>query len=201
MSENSKDKIVVLDFGHGGDDPGALFCKGRGTEANWVNNVGLNIYDGLRKTTTFDEKYKLRLTRHNVGKTINQRCEILNKFAQCYDIVDVYSIHANSHASANANGAEIALAPSNKIDVDWATSFLNQYCSKFKFTNRGILIRPHKDNSKQSYYGLQRKTKSNVYVKIIEFGFVSHDSDSKKLWNCIDDIADFTANFIKMRYD
>lgn len=162
------DKIVVLDPGHGGKDPGA---RSRGTNEKDLNFKILYTYG---KTYFKDSDIKIYYTR------------VKDSYVPLYDLAafskkveaDMYvSLHMNSAGSSAANGTEVYYSKINKNkwssglnSKKMAKKFLKNVRSAMGTTNRGV------------------RTANFVVVKansvpavLIELGFISGKSDYKKL--------------------
>lgn len=189
-------KGIVFDFGHGGSEPGSTWADGT-KEKNYNLKLGLKV---LSIVDSYISNH-LVIRRNDTTATLNERANIINKYAKNFERVDVYSFHTNAFNS-KTRGIEILLSISNKgNDNEWAINFMNEYSKKFKIPSRGIVKKESEKYPGKDYYGLIRKTNSNVKVKILEFGFGDNKQDYKILAENIYDIALFTARKILERYD
>lgn len=94
-----KQKIIVLDPGHGGKDPGAIGAHGKTYEKN------ITLAMGKELKTLLDKKgYKVYLTRStDIFIPLRQRVKI----AQKYNADLFLSIHADSAMNRNATGLSV----------------------------------------------------------------------------------------------
>jgi N-acetylmuramoyl-L-alanine amidase len=89
-------KRIVLDPGHGGEEPGGVTPSGE-TEADWVFRLSAKLgllLDGRRA-------YPMLTRGPNDGPHVSQRAQLANRFGADMLI----SIHLNSHPTAVAAGA------------------------------------------------------------------------------------------------
>ncbi len=94
-----KQKIIVLDPGHGGKDPGAIGAYGRTYEKNITLAMGKELKGILEK-----KGYKVYLTRStDIFIPLRQRVRIAQKYK-----ADLFvSIHADSAVNKNAKGLSV----------------------------------------------------------------------------------------------
>lgn len=98
-STNSSKKIIVLDPGHGGQDPGAIGCSGV-----YEKNITLAMAKELKKILDKDGRYKVYLTRNrDVFIPLRERVRIARRYK-----ADLFlSIHADSARNKNAKGLSV----------------------------------------------------------------------------------------------
>lgn len=97
--ERNAKKIIVLDPGHGGQDPGAIGCSGV-----YEKNITLAMGRELKELLDKSGKYKVYLTR-NTDKFIPLRDRV--KIARGYKADLFMSIHADSALNRNAKGLSV----------------------------------------------------------------------------------------------
>ncbi len=164
------DKIVVLDPGHGGKDPGA---KSRGTNEKDLNFKILYTYG---RTYFKDSDIKIYYTR------------VKDSYVPLYDLAafskkveaDMYvSLHMNSANSSAAKGTEVYYSKINKNKWSsgltsrvMAKKFLKNVRSAMGTVNRGVRT--------ANFVVVKANT---VPAVLIELGFISSKSDYKKLTN------------------
>ena len=97
--KNNAKKIIVLDPGHGGQDPGAIGCSGV-----YEKNITLAMAKELKKILDKDGRYKVYLTRNrDVFIPLRERVRIARKYK-----ADLFlSIHADSALNKNATGLSV----------------------------------------------------------------------------------------------
>ena len=166
------DKVLLLDAGHGGADPGT---NGNGLKEKDLNlSVLQRTYEKLQQT----DKVKVYVTRiEDTYPENTARAEMAN------DIADVFiSIHMNS-ASPNPtpNGTE-ALFITHETDVEGkltsqtvATVLLKNMVNALGTNNRGLKY----DTEEQKNLILLNRT--TVPTVIIETLFLSNPGDAKKI--------------------
>lgn len=95
----SRKRIIVLDPGHGGKDPGAIGAYSKTYEKNITLAMGKELQTILRK-----KGYTVYLTRDNdIFIPLRQRIKIAQKYK-----ADLFmSIHADSAANRNATGLSV----------------------------------------------------------------------------------------------
>ena len=98
-SKNNAKKIIVLDPGHGGQDPGAIGCSGV-----YEKNITLAMARELKKILDKDGRYKVYLTRNrDVFIPLRERVRIARRHK-----ADLFlSIHADSALNKNAKGLSV----------------------------------------------------------------------------------------------
>ena len=99
ISENNAKKIIVLDPGHGGQDPGAIGCSGV-----YEKNITLAMAKELKKILDKNGQYKVYLTRNrDVFIPLRERVRIARRYK-----ADLFlSIHADSARNKNAKGLSV----------------------------------------------------------------------------------------------
>lgn len=95
----AKQKIIVLDPGHGGKDPGAIGAHGRTYEKNITLAMGKEL-----KSMLESKGYKVYLTRStDIFIPLRQRVKIAQKYK-----ADLFmSLHADSAVNRNATGLSV----------------------------------------------------------------------------------------------
>ena len=99
VSKSNSKKIIVLDPGHGGQDPGAI-----GYSGVYEKNITLAMGRELKAMLDKTGKYKVYLTR-NTDKFIPLRDRV--KIARRYKADLFMSIHADSALNRNAKGLSV----------------------------------------------------------------------------------------------
>ncbi len=98
-SSNSAKKIIVLDAGHGGKDPGAI-----GYSGTYEKNITLTFAKELKKELDKTGRYKVYLTR-STDKYITLRGRVEIARAKHADLF--ISIHADSALNKKARGLSV----------------------------------------------------------------------------------------------
>lgn len=171
-------KKIVIDAGHGGDDPGA---SGNGIiEKDKTLQISNYMYDKLRNLG-----FDVAITR-TTDETINpnERVErILASYGNGSDVI-VISNHINA---GGADGAEVIYALRNKSTL--SDLILDNFESKGQNTRKAYQRRLPSNTSKD-YYFIHRNT-GNTEPIIVEYGFLdSNGDDVNQLKNNWQDLAD-----------
>ena len=167
-------KVVVLDAGHGGSDPGKIGVSG--TKEKDINlSVTYKTKELLEQngitvvlTRTEDQGLSDASAKNKKLSDLEQRCRIINESGAAFAV----SIHQNSYSDPSVRGAQVfyykSSAEGEKLAEALQTVF-NETISREK--NRQI-----KENT--SYYLL-------IHVKcpivIAECGFLSNPDEEQKL--------------------
>lgn len=165
-------KIVVLDAGHGGHDPGAVGNKTKEKDLNFKM-----IYT-LMKThfSSNAPEIKAYWTRSkDEFITLSNRAAYAKKMG-----ADIFvSLHMNSWSKSSINGTEVYYSASNNkkafsglTSKKMASLFLKRLVPTMGTKNRGV--------SAQKYTVVHKNT---VPAVLIELGFISGSSDFKKISN------------------
>ena len=159
-----KDRIIILDPGHGGKDVGAV--------SGSVYEKTINL-----KVSTL-VKQKLEAAGANVlmtrtGDTFPTLQDRVNFTASNYGEIFV-SIHVNSAASTSAQGTETYYAVTTgdmfQEDVDLAKFVNDQIVNNLKMKNRGV--------KEQKFYVVANTI---IPAILVELGFISNSEDRAKL--------------------
>ena len=171
------DKIVILDAGHGGEDPGAIGATG-------VYEKDLNLALALEMGKIFEEKgYIVIYTRtddrllYNEDENIKgmrkiadlkNRCKVAERYPNSLFI----SIHMNSFGSEKYSGLQVYYAENNENSRILADSIQNRVVNDLQKDNKRV-IKPGKD-----MYLLENIANTAV---LIECGFLTNKNECKKL--------------------
>jgi N-acetylmuramoyl-L-alanine amidase len=159
-----KDRIIVVDAGHGGKDPGTIGSNTN--EKTIVLSVAQKLKEKLESAGA-----KVIMTRDDdTFISLEGRVEIAKKnHAELF-----ISIHVNSASSNKANGAETyydtSTNPKGYESYLLAKEIQSQIVNNAKMYDRGV-----KDNR---FYVIRNNTVPSV---LIELGFISNESDAAKL--------------------
>jgi len=161
------DKVIVIDAGHGGTDPGT---SGNGlVEKEIALDIMLRVYDLLEK----DSRVKVYATRVDDSYPTNVSRAVMGNLS-----ADLFvSIHFNSVASAGPNGTEVlymerATDSSGKLTSKIAAQMMQNYLiSALGTTDRGIKSRPD----------LIVLNQSTIPAILVEIAFLSNEEDAKMI--------------------
>ena len=171
------DKIIILDAGHGGEDPGAVGATG-------VYEKDLNLSIALEMGRIFEEKgYIVVYTRtddrllygedENI-KGMRKIADLKNrcKVAQRNPDSVFVSIHMNSFGSEKYSGLQVYYKENNENSRALADSIQNKVVSDLQKDNNRV-PKPGKD-----MYLLENVSNTSV---LVECGFLTNKEECKKL--------------------
>jgi len=159
------DKLVVIDPGHGGSDPGAVYSGVKEKDINL--DIALRLYDLLKSRGV--NAYIIRDDDSFVG--LYERAYIANSLNATLFL----SIHNNAF-NTKAYGTETLYYPSTRSDSGFngqrfATIIQNKLVSSLGTLNRGIIERP----------GLVVLKATKMTAALAEVSFLDNDSDRQNL--------------------
>ena len=171
------DKIIILDAGHGGEDPGAVADGG-------IYEKDLNLQIALEIGRILEEKgYIVVYTRtddkllykeeENV-KGIRKISDLKNrcKFADRYPGSIFVSIHMNSFGSSKYSGLQVYYSLDNQQSLSLANSVQERVVNDIQNSNKRV-TKPGKD-----MYILEHISNPAI---LIECGFITNQEELKKL--------------------
>lgn len=164
-------KVIYLDPGHGGPDPGAI--HGDLYESDVNLDIVLKLKDILESegavvylTRYGDYDLSVKYTSYRKKSDLSRRSNLINKSE-----ADLYvSIHLNSTTSSTWKGAQVLYSDVNENNKDFARILQEQLKKDLK-TNR----KEKKDNNLYMY----RRIK--VPGVLLEAGFISNANERYKL--------------------
>lgn len=165
-------KIIYIDPGHGGRDPGAI--AGSTIEKDLNLQVSLLLENELLKqgaivymTRTLDVDLSSKWDRLKKRGDLYRRILLYKK-----NNADLYlSIHMNSHSNSNMNGVEVLYNKINKNNIKLATIIMENFKSTLKVKKR---------LKSTDLYMYKNTTTPGV---LIECGFISSSKDRHLLNN------------------
>ena len=164
-------KIIVVDPGHGGNDPGAL-----GKKSN-EKTLTLNIAKAL-KAELEKAGYRVILTRgRDAYVSLGMRCLIANNAKANFFL----SIHANSAVDNTASGVEVLYKRDDLKDE--AEQLAKDISVAMGFKNRGAKYR-------NDLYVLNGTRMPSL---LVEVGFISNPAEEEKLLTNVAKIAQVIA--------
>lgn len=177
MGENAVqnyDYCVVLDAGHGGDDPGKV-----GVENVLEKDINLQITLILKEYLE-NAGVKVALTREDEGGLYDDDAsgKKVQDMKRRIEVIDgakpdlAVSIHQNSYPEEYVHGAQVFYYKGSKPGEELAESIQAQLIEKVDPENKRV-IKPN-----DSYYLLK---KTNVPIVIVECGFLSNYEETEKL--------------------
>ncbi len=176
-------KKVVIDAGHGGDDPGTI-ANGI-TEKDYTLKISNYIHNRLDEMGVPNEMSRTS----DVMLSASDRPKKIQSFYGNGSDVLVVSNHINA---GGGEGAEIiyALRNNDKFAKKLATEFENAGQSVRKYYQRRLPSNPAKD-----YYYIMRDTPNNETV-IVEYGFADTISDANIIKNDWEKLAEAVTKAI-----
>lgn len=167
---NEKEKVVVIDAGHGGTDGGA----GREIEGKRVNEKDINLAVA-KKTVEILKSNGVKAEMTRTGDTYPDLYE-RSAFANSLDAAVFVSIHSNSAGAEAANGIEVYYSTQNN-EADYgvksselAQRILDAVIYYTKANNRKVKTENH---------AVTRT--SDMPAVLIEIGFITNDEEIKNL--------------------
>lgn len=165
---------VVLDYGHGGSKPGAVY---EGVEEKTVNLLtGQKIFEALHKDETGNNKIQVMLTRDaDYNIPISVRYKLINAHDSDENPVHlVVSIHYNAFANSSVRGFEVYYAEKSTNGKKAAQAILN------KIREGGLTV---KGNGMITTKRLGRKLamihKTDPPSVLIEIGYLTNPVDRR----------------------
>ena len=161
---------VVVDAGHGGDDPGAVSNGLR--EKDFTLEAAKYLYQRLKELGI-----PVAITR-DTDRTLSREERIntmVNSFGNGRDVL-VLSNHINS---GGGEGAEIYYPLRNNDEL---ASMILEEIGNAGQKMRGTFQRRLPENPSKDYYYIMRDT-PNTQSLLIEYGFIDNANDVKKLQN------------------
>ena len=162
-------KVIILDPGHGGWDPGKAGINGE-DEKDINLKIAEDIKDYLEQGGAY--VYMTRSEDDALGKTKNEDMKKRISSARRGEADVFISIHQNSFPAANAKGAQVFYHKASEGGKRLAESIQGRLVSFADSENK----RTAKEND--SYYILR---KTDIAAVIIECGFLSNEDEEKKL--------------------
>ncbi len=164
------DKIIVLDAGHGGIDPGTL----RGSV--YEKNVNFNVTNIYAPEYFKDSDIKVYYTR-----TTDTKIALQTRAAFAASVgADLFiSFHVNANSSASANGTSVYYSSANnranasglKSSII-AKTIVDRLSAEWNTRNRGILT--------EKFVVVHNNT---VPAVLVECGYITNSSDFEKIKN------------------
>ena len=160
-------QVVVIDPGHGGEDPGKI-----GVNGALEKEINLQIAQKL-KSKLEASGVKVKMTRED-DEVPNKKSEDMKERLEYIEEVKpnlVVSVHQNSFSDESVHGAQVFYYTKSKEGED-AAQFIQDSLLEFDSTNN----RTMKANSE--YFLLKR---TSVPTVIVECGFLSNHEEADML--------------------
>ena len=165
-----KEKIVVIDAGHGGSDGGA----GRDFEGEYKKEKDINLAVA-KKTVEILKSNGVRVEMTRTGDTYPSLTE-RSDFANALDAAVFVSIHSNSASVETANGIEVYYSTQNNgndygvTSKELADKVLSSLIAHTDANNRKVKTENH----------VVTRT-SQMPAVLVEVGFITNDDEMKNL--------------------
>ena len=172
--KNGNQITIVLDAGHGGEDPGKV-----GVHNELEKDINLSIVLQLKERLT-EEGIRVVLTRENdrvytgEGNTSKKVADLKNRIQVMKDTDPVFaiSIHQNSYTEPSVSGPQVFYHKDSVVGEELATVLQNNLIEDLNPAKK----REIKSNG--SYYLLKKTT---VPLVIVECGFLSNEEEASLL--------------------
>lgn len=187
--ESDDVRCVVIDAGHGGNDPGKV-----GINDSKEKDINLQIAEKVRKYLEANDVRVVMTREGDDGlydadasnkkvQDMKRRIELIDKASPDVTV----SIHQNSYPEEYVHGAQVFYYTGSRQGQELAQSIQKQLVEKVDPENK----RQVKAND--SYYLLK---KTGIPIVIVECGFLSNSAEAEKL--CDSDYQDYIAWAIHM---
>lgn len=189
VKNGEEKKCVVLDAGHGGDDPGKIGINGAKEK-----DVNLQITEKVKKYLEANDICVIMTRESSEGlydaDAPNKKVQDMKKRIQIIEEnqPDVaVSIHQNSYPQESIHGAQVFYYNGSTSGQRLAEEIQRQFVEKVDTQNRRQI------KANDSYYLLK---KTAVPIVIVECGFLSNGAEAEKL--CQEDYQEYVAWAIHM---
>ena len=176
QANHTDSRLVIIDAGHGGDDPGKIGVDG-------VQEKELNLKMALALRDLLEQQdVEVLMTREDVGglydertsnkkvQDMRRRCELINREKPAC----VVSIHQNSYHEESIHGAQVFYYKTSKESGELAKILKKELARVVEPTN-------HRQAKANDTYYLLKKTEAPTVI--VECGFLSNWDECAKLQN------------------
>ena len=176
QANHTDSRLVIIDAGHGGDDPGKIGVDG-------VQEKDLNLKMALALRDLLEQQdVEVLMTREDAGglydertsnkkvQDMRRRCELINREKPAC----VVSIHQNSYHEENIHGAQVFYYKTSKESGELAKILQKELARVVEPTN-------HRQAKANDTYYLLKKTEAPTVI--VECGFLSNWDECAKLQN------------------
>ena len=172
---------VIVDAGHGGEDPGAI--SGSLKEKDFTLKAAKYMTERLRQLGI-----DARMTREE--DTSLPKSERIKKVKELFNNQPNVILISNHINAGRGEGAEIVYALKNNPTL--ATLALENIKDAGQIS-RGVYQRVLPENPSKDYYYIIRES-GNVEPLLVEYGFIDNSRDQQKLQN---DLLDYVEGVVK----
>ena len=176
QANHTDSRLVIIDAGHGGDDPGKIGVDG-------VQEKDLNLKMALALRDLLEQQdVEVLMTREDAGglydertsnkkvQDMRRRCELINREKPAC----VISIHQNSYHEESIHGAQVFYYKTSKESGELAKILQKELARVVEPTN-------HRQAKANDTYYLLKKTEAPTVI--VECGFLSNWDECAKLQN------------------
>ena len=176
QANHTDSRRVIIDAGHGGDDPGKIGVDG-------VQEKDLNLKMALALRDLLEQQdVEVLMTREDAGglydertsnkkvQDMRRRCELINREKPAC----VISIHQNSYHEESIHGAQVFYYKTSKESGELAKILQKELARVVEPTN-------HRQAKANDTYYLLKKTEAPTVI--VECGFLSNWDECAKLQN------------------
>lgn len=168
------EKCIVIDAGHGGDDPGKIGINGSlEKDINLVIAHKLKVllesqdYEVVMTRTTAEGLYSPE-AQNKKAEDMHKRCEIITKAMPIFTV----SIHQNSYPEEYVKGAQVFYYGQSKEGEALAKKIQKSMVKRLDPENHRV------EKANESYYLLKKTPTPTV---IVECGFLSNSEEAELL--------------------
>ena len=174
QANHTDSRLVIIDAGHGGDDPGKIGVDG-------VQEKELNLKMALALRDLLEQQdVEVLMTREDAGglydertsnkkvQDMRRRCELINREKPAC----VVSIHQNSYHEESIHGAQVFYYKTSKESGELAKILQKELARVVEPTN-------HRQAKANDTYYLLKKTEAPTVI--VECGFLSNWDECAKL--------------------
>nr|WP_251129056.1 MULTISPECIES: N-acetylmuramoyl-L-alanine amidase [unclassified Exiguobacterium] len=180
-------RTIVIDAGHGGNDPGAVYGS------VYEKVIAFDIAARLASTLSNTYGYNARMTRSNdVYLSLAQRVELTKSYKGSAFV----SIHNNSSTNTSYHGHEVLVPTGESYTTN---PYISASRSLGAAINRELGVRiPTIRNRGVKYQNVYVVGKNSVPSTLVEYGFISNSNDRSHLTSTTyrQRMADATASGI-----
>ncbi len=156
-------KLIVIDAGHGGKDPGAISPFSKAKEKDLVLNIAQKLKHKLENIG-----YKVYMTRDDdTYVELKSRAEIANTMGANAFL----SIHINANGTSSPKGVEMLYVPDARDNKGFAQQLQTEVCKATGATSIGLIQRPN--------LVVIRETK--MPAVLAELGFLTNPAEERLL--------------------
>ncbi|MBB5149073.1 MULTISPECIES: N-acetylmuramoyl-L-alanine amidase [Ureibacillus] len=159
-----KDRVIIIDAGHGGKDPGAA------SNGAVEKEITLKVATVVKNRLEADGAKVIMTRTGDTYPTLEDRVKIaLNNYAEVF-----VSIHVNSASNESAKGTETYYSVAGNVNIEedetLAKAINDQIVKNADMKDRGV--------KKQDYYVIRNMILPSV---LVELGFITNPEDRAKL--------------------